>query len=429
MWRLFRTAWPSASLRRLWSSPRRLSRVGRYTWRLHWRASVASGLAEGILGLATFVAMRSLGAPIWIAPAMVVLSQASWIASPMWEHAVSRVPPHRAFRIFGLLAFAGLAAIAFVGVERTAGHDGYGTGDLTLFLGCFVLVHVVFGGQIAQRGALIRANYAVLNRGRVFGALSVVSRSASIASTKAAGALLNADPRWLRVVFPLAGLLYLAENATLSLVRWRRGGRTHGGGAGFREAWKRSARLLRDDPTFRRYELAWMLYGIGFLMGIPMVTVLGESVLQFSYNEWTWAQGAALPVATVVGTIPAGRLVDRVGAVRTTAFAYALLTAFFALLPFATTFGHVVAAFVLWGFAMAGIGIVWNLGPLAFAAEGEGRKYAAAHVALVGVRSVIGPPLGLLIAETVALRATFVVSACLIATAGVICWRLPAPSR
>jgi predicted MFS family arabinose efflux permease len=259
--------------------------------------------------------------------------------------------------------------------------------------------------------------------------LSVVSRGASIASAKAAGFLLNADPRWLRVVFPVAGVLCFAENTVLSLIRWRRGGRTRTVGAGFREAWKRSARLLRDDAAFRRYEIAWSLYGVGFLMSTPMIVVFGESDLQVSYNEWTWAQGVAMPIAGILGTVPAGRLVDRLGPVRTTAVSYFLLTVFFALIPFAATATHLVAAFFVWGLAMAGVGIVWNLGPLSFAPEGEGRRYAAAHVALVGLRSVVGPPLGYLIAETVSLRATFVVSAVMVAAAGAICWRVRAPGH
>ena len=410
-------------------SPRQLSLVGRYTWRRHARAQLASGLAEGILGLATFAAMRSLGAPAWIAPAMVVLSQASWIASPMWEHAVARVAPNRAFRIFGAFSLVALACMALVHVEPTAQGNGYGIGDLGLFLGCYALCYAAFGGQIAQRGALIRANYQVINRGRVFGVLSVLSRGASIVSAKSAGFLLNSDPRWLRVVFPVAGVLVFLENATLSLIRWRRGGRVRAASAGFREAWKRSARLLRDDAAFRRYEIAWSLYGVGFLMSTPMIVVFGESDLQVSYNEWTWAQGVALPLAGILGTAPAGRLVDRLGPVRTTAVSYFLLVVFFALIPFATTPTHLIAGFALWGLSMAGVGIVWNLGPLAFAAEGDGRKYAAAHVALVGVRSVVGPPLGYLIAETISLRATFGVSAVMVAIAGVICWRVRAPGH
>ena len=334
-------------------APRNLSRVGRYTWRRHAPAQVATGLVQGLVGLASFAAMRSLGAPAWIAPAMVVISQASWMASPMWENVVARTGPQRAFRMFGALAMLTLLGIAFVDVQPTSRGDGHGVGDLTLFLVCYALCYVSVGGQIAQRGALIRTNYKVLNRGRVFGLLSLVARSAQIVSAKAAGFLLNMDPRWLRVVFPVAGLLYLVENVQLSRIRWRRGRAEHEPGSGFRASWARCVSLLRDDHQFRRYEIAWTLYGTGFLMSTPMIVVFGESDLQVSYNEWTWAQGVAMPVAGIIGTPFAGRLVDRLGPVRMTALSFVVLSLFFALIPFVTTAVELVAAFALMGFAMA----------------------------------------------------------------------------
>jgi len=43
--------------------------------------------------------------------------------------------------------------------------------------------------------------------------------------------------------------------------------------------------------------------------------------------------------------------------------------------------------------------ILWNLGPIAFAREGEGMQYMAIHVALVGVRGLLGHPVGGVITE------------------------------
>ncbi len=406
---------------------RRLDRVERYTWRRHWRAQVASGLGEGVLGLASFVALRSLGAPTWIAPLIVVLAQSPWMFSPMWEHAVARFEPHRAFRWFGAAFALPLVAIAFVSVTPGARGDGHGVGDVGLFLACYVVAQAVHGGDIAQRSALIRANYRERVRGSVFGALAVIARGASIASAKAAGVVLEADPRWLRVVFPVAGALSFGEQMLLSRIRWRRDGLRRAAqtaGGGFREAWKRSVRLLRDDRDFRTYEIAWSLYGMGFLASTPMIVVFGERDLGASYATWTWAQGVSMPLAQIAATAPFGWLVDRVGAVRTTAFAYVLVTLFLASVPFVHTGPALVACFALWGVAMAGVNIVWNVGPLAFAPEGRGRHYAAAHVALVGLRSLLGPPLGYLLFQTVGMRATFALCAALVACGTVTAFRL-----
>ena len=405
-----------------------LNRLERYTWRRHRPAQVFNGLEDGILGLASFVALRSLGAPAWIAPLMVVLAQAPWILSPMWEQAISRMPPHRAFRWFGVGLGLPLVAMALVGVTPT-GDEGHGSGDYVLFLALYVLAHLVIGGSIAQRGAMIRTNYRNEVRGSVFGLLQVLGQSASIATAKLSGALLNADPRFLRVLFPLAGVLGFLGQLRLSTIRWKRGGRTgrpREGGPGFREAWKRSARLLRDDRDFMVYQVAWSLYGMGFLMSTPMIVVFGESRLGLSYNDWTWAQGVAFPLASILAVAPVGRLVDRLGPVRMTALAFFLLVGFFAALPLVRTAPQVIAAFAFWGVAMAGVGIVWNVGPLAFAPEGRGRHYAAAHVAIVGVRSLLAPLLGYLVAELLSIEVLFLVTAALVLAGGVVAWRLHA---
>ena len=43
---------------------------------------------------------------------------------------------------------------------------------------------------------------------------------------------------------------------------------------------------------------------------------------------------------------------------------------------------------------MTGVMILWNMGPVAFAREGEAMYYMAVHVFLVGIRGLIGHPIG-----------------------------------
>lgn len=50
-------------------------------------------------------------------------------------------------------------------------------------------------------------------------------------------------------------------------------------------------------------------------------------------------------------------------------------------------------AFALFGVAMAFIHFVWNLGPVAFARNGNPLPYTSTHAALVGVRASVGFPL------------------------------------
>ena len=62
---------------------------------------------------------------------------------------------------------------------------------------------------------------------------------------------------------------------------------------------------------------------------------------------------------------------------------------------------------------MAGVNVGWSLGPLHFAPTGRAHHYSAVHVACVGIRSIVGPVMGLLVANLASPKAAFVVSSVL----------------
>ena len=116
--------------------------------------------------------------------------------------------------------------------------------------------------------------------------------------------------------------------------------------------------------------------------------------------------------------------VSRSPCVRTTALSFLLLVIFLGSVPLVSTATGLVIVFAVWGVAMAGVMVTWNLGPLHFAPEGQGSKYASVHVFLVGVRSTVAPMLGYAVAELLGLNMLFWLSAGLMATATVTVWML-----
>lgn len=391
-------------------------RVARYTFRRQAPGQVAMGAMSGVVNsLAAFVAMRTLGAGPWVAPAFVVIGQFPWLFAPLWERRMTTSAPRRVFLKVGALATLPVLAIAFVDPQH--GDAGPDPIWLTLFFAALALSYSVNGAYQVHRMALVRANYAASIRGRVFGVLYTLTAVAGIASSKAAGALLDQDPALLRVVFPAAALVGFLDAFLLSRIRWR--------------GWKRQARQARENPPsggrgrrlvdslkvlgrdrdFALFETAFMLYGFAFLMSKPMLAVFGERDLHASYAAWTWADGVASPLAMVVCLPLTGRLVDRIGITRTAAIAFGLLgTAMLSLAFVESTTGLVVSC-AMFGAAMSGVNVAWTLGPLHFAKDGRTHAYTSVHVFLVGVRSVIAPGLGYAIASLTNVRVTFLVAA------------------
>lgn len=397
---------------------RSVARVARYTWSRQWRAELCAGLVEGTVGVASFTAVRSLGAPDWVAALFVSFGQILWLAAPVWEAAFARFHIRQAFLWMGLAANGPMLLVAFVDDRALAA--GWG---LHLFAGVVIVAAAVDAAYVPHRSALASANYPLAVRGRLFATLSTVSKLSSIAAAKASGWLLDADHRWLRVLFPLAGVFGLVEHWILSRIHWHRSGRPTvrkwgGPGSAFAaaaDAWRETGRILRDDRAFLVYEMGFLLYGSGFLMSNPLITIYAAHDLRLTYSEWTSASGLAQPLAYAVTILACGRALDRFGVVRTTAAAFGLLTGFFLLMPFVASAGELVACFLLFGVTMALVNLGWTLGPMSFAPPGRARSYTTVHVLFVGLRSAFAPFAGVWLSRRIGIAGVFTVSAGLVA--------------
>jgi MFS family permease len=402
----------------------RIPLVARYTWKRHWPAAALEGLSWGVVGLGAFAVKRSLGGPAEAVPLFIALWQGVWILTPAIGTLLARADPQRLWRVLSVAAYLPVLLVGLVAVEPTA-VAGYGTGNLTLFLLLMFLFYATATASVPHRGALLRTNYPRAVRGRMWGYLTAVSFLAALGTAKAAAHLLDRDPRWLRVVFPVAALFGGLGFWTMGRIRWRhrRRLRVHQA-VGMRKAWREAWRILREDSAFRTYEIGFMLYGCGFLCSIGLLILYAEDELGLSYGEWTTAQFLAFPAAQVVGAALLGRLSDRIGILKTTVLAFGMLGLFFGVMAQVASAAGLVAAYALFGFAMAGVGMGWSLGPLHFSPARSAHMYTAVHFSLVGVRSLFAPALGWLVKLHFSYSAAFGLSVVLIAAAMATVWRL-----
>ena len=367
-----------------------MPRVARYTWRLHWPAAMVAGAGYGIIGLSAFVFKRSLGAPEHYVPGLIAIWQATWILAPVAGNWMERADPQRLWRWIGVASGLPLVMVAVVDVEpRPWLGAGAGSGNFLVFvllLGVHYLVGVFY---IPHRGALMRTNYPIEVRGRMFGLREALAIVGMITTARIAQHLLDQDPRWLRVLFPVAGLLFGGGLFLKGRIRWRHQRRPKR-----KEQERGGIGVALRDKRFLVYEGAFMFYGFGFLMAWPLLVIFMESELRLDYNEYTWAQSVAMPVAQLTAIFFWGRLADRIGVVRMVSVAFSLLVFFLCAVPHVTGLQSLILVYVLFGGSMAGVMIGWSLGPLHFAPEGRGHAYTAVHFSFVGIRSVIAPFLG-----------------------------------
>ncbi|MEM8882573.1 MAG: MFS transporter [Planctomycetota bacterium] len=375
---------------------RSLPRVAAYTWRLHWPAALLVGASNATIMLAAFAFKRSLGGPEKWVPALIALWQAPWILTPLVSGWLSRVHPQRAWRVIGLAAGIPLILVAFVTVEPVLdGKAGEGIGAFRLFALLLAAHYTVSVFYIPHRGALMRTNYPDAVRGRLYGLREILAILAAIVMARGAQSLLDQDPRWLKLVFPIGGLCLIVAYFLKSRIRWRRQARV----VQDQGTDPQHLRLAFANRRFLIYQLAFMLYGFGFLMAWVLNILYIEDELALGYDGFTQAFSVAFPVAQITAMFFWGRLADRVGVVRSTAFAFGCLVLYLIAMPHVTGQWSLNGVAALFGASMSGVMIGWALGPLHFAPEGQGHAYTAVHFACVGIRSVIAPFLGYLVKE------------------------------
>ncbi|NOT00391.1 MAG: hypothetical protein HOP29_07160 [Phycisphaerales bacterium] len=301
-----------------------------------------------------------------------------------------------------------------------------------LFVIQMALAQVFLCGVVTLRGALWKRNYPVRARGLITARLQALRMLAGVVTLLLLPALFDLDPNWYRATYAATGLAGVVAVILLRKMRVRHekselagAGRTTEDEAlermGLWEAlWPisvlaRAWRILRGDAAFTRYLVAQMLLGIGVHMVVPvMVITLDET---FAYY---WISAVLVEVIPQVATFGSlrrwGPFFDRVPLPRFrvyTSLAAAVGMIFGMVATIAVTgeggvreaiaFPLAALLFALRGVAhgvqRGGASLAWNLGHLHFSSGGDAELYLGVHMSLTGIRAIVGPFLGVGLAQ------------------------------
>ncbi len=160
-----------------------------------------------------------------------------------------------------------------------------------------------------------------------------------------------------------------------------------------------------------------MIYGLAYMLIQPVIPIFLVDEIKVEYSQAAIARGLIFWGMISLASPFFGRMLDRWNAVRVSIAGFALLAVFPLGLAMSRSLPMVYAAFLVFGLAMAAINISWTMGPILFAGRKDAATYMGVHVTMVGIRGLIGNPLGLLILETAGSRAAFITASALFATA------------
>jgi MFS family permease len=287
------------------------------------------------------------------------------------------------------------------------------------FVVLVVLYHAVNSLNPLGYAQVMRAVYPDDARGRIMALVKVAMAVAWVTGSVVGGSAMQRLPfQW---VFAAAGVLGMASAVVFGRIRPPRPmehpEHIPPGAA---------VRVLRDDPGYRRFLLAFFVYGFGGWLTGPAVPLLLVRELRAS-NLQVGLLGAVMSATWVLSFYAWGRMIDRrtaTGALKVV-FTVGTVTPLIYLTAFSPWV--VLLAGVTDGLASAGIDLGWLAAVLHYAPPGRVLLYTTLFNTLVGVRAAVAPVLAAALIPRLGTRPIFALAAAFYVLGMVLMRRLPPP--
>jgi MFS family permease len=356
-------------------------------------AALTQAVYFGIAGMMPLLARKRFEADDWQTVLVTAIMPTLMVLSVFWGDFLRRVRLRRYLSVHWAIAALPLAAAGFA--------ESFWT-----LLFWYGIACVGSAGWSPVAGELLKGFYGDAKRGRAFALVNTAMLLSWTCITLGIGYALDVNENAYRIYLPLAAGLYglgilllrslvlttnLQAKRNLELkesFQLRR----------FIEPVLHMNEILRTDRLFASYEMAFMTYGIGFMICSALLPVMATDKFDMNYTDFAQSTQAISPLCMLLMTYPMGRVMDRLGPAKTSCLSFAWLAAYPVALLIATTVFGVGVATAIYGAAMAGVHIGWMLGPVTFARTPERvGQYVAIHTTLVGLRGVFAQGLGMLI--------------------------------
>ncbi len=199
----------------------------------------------------------------------------------------------------------------------------------------------------------------------------------------------------------------------------------------FLEPILRTRTLLKEDKPFACFERSFTLYGMGFIMMQPIIPIYMVDKLQLSYTSNFLAKGILSQIGMLLLSPLLGKLHDKMHPLKYIGFSFALLMAFPLLFVLSSIWAGesamavaiVFLAYSIFGVAMTGVNMAWNMSSIFFAGAQDAAIYQSVHVTLTGVRGLLAPVLGFALLRMISIESVFIVAAGFLAMASFMSFR------
>lgn len=395
-------------------------------------ATLFNGFISASTSFGDIIARKALSAKDWHITLLVMIWPVSSFFSIWWGRLLEK--SNNKSKFFYLIAFLGRLPLLL----------GFFIGNIYHFLILFTLMLSFNSIWGPAQNAILQNKFDKTNRGKIFGLSMSVANLVSIIFAFIAGKVLDINDSYFKYIFLVLGTTGTIAALLMAGITLKKAV-TQKNSYNFKEIFLypvyRTFHLLKTNKPFARFELGFMIYGLGFLTIQPAIPKFLVDTLQMNYSQTFLGKSVIFPLTMMIMSPLMGKLHDKNHPSKFCAIGFSALSLFPAILLTSSIlnsynigskilFGSynlsmvlVLIAYTLFGLAMSSVAIAWNLGSMHFAGNEDASMYQSVHVTLTGIRGLIAPLLGFLVMKTIGSEYLFAISFVFFVLAGLLSYK------
>lgn len=403
---------------------------------LHLSYSILEGIMAGAVVLNEFIFLKSMHGSNYMLSFLWQFSALVLLPSFIFTEYLKRKRNKRNFlRTVALLTRAPMLILLLFPSDMGAlsGHIIYHY----LFLAIFLNYYLAWPLVLPTVNFFLKNNYSHQNFGSLFSIASSAKNIATLAGTFIAGLLLDNDPFAFRYIYPLIGVMGFSSVFLLTRIPKHKIENQEKKKAFLHEIpdiSKRSWLILWKQKPYRDFEIAFMIYGLAFMITISVITIFLEKEMKLSYSDLAFYKNTAVLLATVLFPF-FGKMLGNTDPRKFGTLPFAALAFYILFIMLAANTGtefelagfHIqsslLIAFVFFGLFSATMTLLWSIGSAYFCKQEDAGAYQSIHLSLTGFRAMFAPTLGVFFYEQFGYNTTFIIAISLLTLGIIYLWR------
>src|SRR6056297_66271 len=300
---------------------------------------------------------------------------------------------------------------------------GFWITTMNQFLLLMFFLFLFHSAFIPARNSLFQSNFSPEKRGMLFGVTLSLTTLIGMGFSYVSGRILDVNELYFKYILVGIGIIGFFNTFVLYFVDIKKKKKKKFNKVKksiikvILDPIKRAKYILREKTEFARFEISFILYGMGFIMMMLAVPIYLVDIMKFNYTMSFLSKAIIGQLGIFILSPFMGKLHDRWHPNLYNVFSFGFLI-FYPLFLFLSNILHVetvsiifvLIGFLFFGIARAAINIAWNMGSVYFAGDEDASMYQSIHVTFTGIRGVLAPLLGLAVKKIFSINGVFILS-------------------